>query len=113
MGIRREKGTYTREKNLLFLKNLVSLEDDGNLKLSSSIRKKNQLDDLKFLDIFAGPEPVFEVSKRGKCGPSKKSTGTLGGWVTSSGPKGPKASEKKKQLLEQKQEQKKIKKQTA
>ena len=106
--IRREKGTYTREKNLLFLKNLVSLMDDGNLKLLPSIRKKNQIDDLKFTDIFAGPEPVFEVSKRGKCGPTKKATGTLDGWVTK-----PKASDIKKQLLEQKQEQKKIKKQTA
>ena len=106
--IRREKGTYTREKNLLFLKNLVSLIDDGHLKVSPSIRKKNQLDDLKFHDIFAGPEPVFEVSKKGKCGPPKKATGTLDGWVTK-----PKASDIKKQLLEQKQEQKKIKKQTA
>merc|ERR1711997_648269 len=81
--IRREKGIYTREKNLLFLKNLVELLDDGNLRIKPNIAQKYKLGDLKFLDIFAGPEPVFEVTKRGKCGPSaKKAQGTLDSWVS-------------------------------
>ena len=68
--IRREKGIYTREKNTLFLKNLTEVQSDGNMKLLENIRRKYQLEDMKFEDFFAGPEPVFEVSKRGKCGPS-------------------------------------------
>jgi len=109
--IRREKGTYTREKNTLFLKNLVELLPDGNLKLVENVRRKYQLEDLKFLDIFAGPEPIFEVSKRGKCGPSsKKATGTLDGWVTGGTSK---ASEAKKQSQVQKPPKEKVKKQTA
>ena len=42
--IRREKGTFTREKNLLFLKNLLEfLEDSGNLGLVESVREKSKL----------------------------------------------------------------------
>lgn len=37
--IRRDKGTYTREKNLLFLKNLVDLEDSNdNLRVKDTVR---------------------------------------------------------------------------
>ncbi len=85
--IRREKGTFTREKNTLFLKNLVELDDSGNLILQKSIRDKYKIQDLTFTDIFAGPEPIFEVTKRGKTGPQRKSQGTLDGWVSGSGSK--------------------------
>ena len=81
--IRREKGTFTREKNLLFLKNILDLESNGTLVLNQDIRQKYKLAEMSFTDIFAGPEPVFEVTKRGKSGPpGRKSQGTLDGWVT-------------------------------
>ena len=38
---------------------------------------------MTFTDLFAGPEPVFEVTRRGKTGPAKKSQGTLDSWVSS------------------------------
>ena len=81
--IRREKGTFTREKNLLFLKNILDLEGNGTLVLNQDIRQKYKLAEMSFTDIFAGPEPVFEVTKRGKSGPpGRKAQGTLDGWVT-------------------------------
>ena len=64
--IRREKGTYTREKNNLFLKNMVELGKDGNFGVKESVLEKLKVEEIKFLDIFAGPEPVFEVTKRAK-----------------------------------------------
>ena len=64
--IRREKGTYTREKNNLFLKNLVELGKDGNFGVKESVLEKLKVEEIKFSDIFAGPEPVFEVTKRAK-----------------------------------------------
>jgi bromodomain adjacent to zinc finger domain protein 1A len=74
--IRREKGIYTREKNTLFLKNLVELQPDGNLKLVENVRRKYQLEDMKFVDIFDGPEPHFPLLLTSKIGsgPSKIST---------------------------------------
>ena len=87
------------------MKNLAELQPDGNMKLIENIRRKYQLDDLKFEDIFAGPEPVFEVSQRKKCGPIKKAQGTLDGWVSGGPGKAPKpqkdakAPKPKKQTL--------------
>lgn len=63
------------------MKNLIDPEDHGVLKLEESVRTRYKLDELAFTDIFAGPEPVFEMTKRGKCGPARKSQGTLDGWV--------------------------------
>ena len=64
--VRREKGTYTREKNLLFLKNIVELGKDGNFALKKDAVDRFKLNELAFADIFAGPEPIFEESKRMK-----------------------------------------------
>ena len=67
----------------MFLKNLLDFEGNGEFGLIQDVRKKYKLDDMKFTDIFAGPEPVFEVTKRGKSGPpGRKAQGTLDGWVT-------------------------------
>ena len=38
--IRREKGIYTREKNLLFLKNVIELSSDGNHHLLKQVEDK-------------------------------------------------------------------------
>ena len=62
--IKREKGTYTREKNLVFLKNVVELADDGNFILKRAAKDKYRVEEIKFEDIFAGAEPKFEESKR-------------------------------------------------
>jgi len=78
--IRREKGIYTREKNLLFLKNVIELSSDGNHHLLNQVESKYKLKEMLFSEIFAGPEPVFEESLRKKAG--KKAQGTLDGWVT-------------------------------
>ena len=67
--MRREKGSYTREKNLLFLKNVVQMGKEGHFTLKKEALAKFHIDELKFSDIFAGPEPKFDESK-GKSGKS-------------------------------------------
>jgi len=62
--IRREKGVYTREKNLLFLKNAVELAGDGNFVVKREARERHKIGQYRFEDIFAGPEPKFEETKR-------------------------------------------------
>ena len=108
--VRREKGCYTREKNLLFLKNVVELGRDGNFRLKKDVAERHKINDFSFHDIFAGPPPEFEETKRIKGLPglhqtakkkvdekkgghhkrsksdsgkpsSGKSQGTLDGWV--------------------------------
>lgn len=127
--IRREKGTYTREKNLLFLKNMVELGSDGNLCILTSIANKYKVDEVRFTDIFAGPEPVFEVTKRLKgSGPKKvpdggsskdgknkkkasgKGQGTLDSWVKG-GDKGTNNKVKKQTAAEIEAEMKRIREQ--
>jgi hypothetical protein len=39
---------------------------DGNFCVKPSVIEKLKIEQLKFTDIFSGPEPVFEVSKRAK-----------------------------------------------
>ena len=62
--IRREKGCYTREKNLLFLKNVIELGKDMNYRLKREISERHRVSEIKFEDIFAGPPPQFEETKR-------------------------------------------------
>lgn len=64
--IRREKGTYTREKNHLVLKKYFDNGPDGMVRIKPEFREKFKVDEIRFLDIFDGPEPVFEITKRGK-----------------------------------------------
>jgi len=64
--IRREKGTYTREKNLLFLKNITELGQNGNFAIKAKFASKYKVSEIKFSDLFAGPMPVFEITKRVK-----------------------------------------------
>jgi bromodomain adjacent to zinc finger domain protein 1A len=64
--IRREKGTYTREKNLLFLKNVVELGKDLNFRLKKEVAERHKVSEIKFEDVFAGPKPLFEETKRMK-----------------------------------------------
>ena len=107
--IRREKGIYTREKNLLFLKNVIELSSDGNHHLLNQVESKYKLKEMAFSEIFAGPEPVFEESLRKKAG--KKAQGTLDGWVTGKKSGSEKASKDKS--AGPKENKPKMKKQTA
>ena len=78
----------------MILKNIVTLASDGNFCVKPSVLAKLAIEELKFTDIFAGPEPVFEVTKRVKSSVSqnaqfaakkkvegKSHQGTLDGWV--------------------------------
>lgn len=62
--MRRKKGVYSREKNKLLLKQHVEQNNDGVWIIKPSSLKKFGLDDLKFDDIFDGPLPNFETSKK-------------------------------------------------
>ena len=59
--IRREKGTFTRDKNSLILKNIVTLGKDGNFCVKPSVLAKLGIEELKFTDIFAGPEVALST----------------------------------------------------
>ena len=62
--VRREKGCYTREKNLLFLKNVIELGKDMNYRLKREIAERHRVSEIRFEDIFAGPPPQFEETRR-------------------------------------------------
>lgn len=62
--VRRKKGPYTKEKNRLFLKQFVELNDQGIIVLKESVIRKYKLDTIKFDQIFDGPLPDFEQSKK-------------------------------------------------
>ena len=71
---------------MLFLKNLVDWDHEGTLRLKPQVRNRYKINDMKYTDVFAGPEPVFEVSKRTKGIGGKKSQGTLDSWVSGGKP---------------------------
>lgn len=64
--IRRRKGTYTREKNKLFLKQYAEQNTDGMWCIKETVLKDFGLNKFKFDQIFDGPLPEFEVSKKTK-----------------------------------------------
>ena len=63
--MRREKGIYTKEKNLLFLKNVTEMGKNGNYVIKSKTAVKHKVSEIQFTHIFSGPQPVFEIT-RGK-----------------------------------------------
>ena len=63
--MRREKGIYTKEKNLLFLKNVTEMGKNGNYVIKSKTAVKHKVSEIQFTNIFSGPQPVFEIT-RGK-----------------------------------------------
>lgn len=64
--IRRKKGPYTKEKNRLFLKQFVEPNDKGMLVVKQVARTKFNLDSVRFDQIFDGPLPDFNSSKKVK-----------------------------------------------
>ena len=98
--MRREKGTYTKEKNLLFLKNVTEMGKNGNFVIKSNTAVKHKVSEIQFSSLFSGPLPVFEITRgkvpafatkkigkedKGKDGKTNKKTGknqgTLDNWV--------------------------------
>ena len=95
--MRREKGIYTKEKNLLFLKNVTELGRNGNFVIKSKTAMKHKVSEIQFSQLFSGPLPIFEITrgkvpsfaakkggkedkmKSGKKG--GKNQGTLDNWV--------------------------------
>ena len=74
--VRREKGSYTREKNLLFLKNVIELGKDLNFRLKKEVAERHKIAETAFEDIFAGHRPIFEETKRLKSMPGAKESPT-------------------------------------
>lgn len=64
--IRRKKGTYTREKNKLFLKQYAEQSSEGIWCIKQAVLESFGIDKIKFEQIFDGPLPEFEVSKKSK-----------------------------------------------
>ncbi|KAK9747160.1 ATP-utilizing chromatin assembly and remodelling N-terminal [Popillia japonica] len=64
--IRRRKGTYTREKSKLFLKQYVEQNSDGMWCIKDSVLDSFGINNVKFDQIFDGPLPQFEISKKTK-----------------------------------------------
>lgn len=88
-AVSRTKGSYTRERNKLFLKQNSALKD-GVWKLKGEVVEKTGLENVKFSDIFVGAAPSFQSSptkKKSSNTPEKKeSTGDRKN-VTDSGKK--------------------------
>ncbi|KRT79797.1 hypothetical protein AMK59_7596, partial [Oryctes borbonicus] len=64
--IRRKKGTYTREKSKLFLKQYVEQNAEGTWCIKDSVLETFGVNKIKFDQIFDGPLPEFEISKKTK-----------------------------------------------
>ena len=78
---------------------MIELSEDGNHHVRSTFCDKYKLKEMPFTEIFAGPEPVFEVTKRMKAG--KKAQGTLDGWVTGKSAGGGKSASDKPKVKKQ------------
>ena len=96
--MRREKGIYTKEKNLLFLKNVTEMGKNGNFIIKNKTAMKHKVSEIQFSSLFSGPLPIFEITrgkvpsfaskkvgKEGKDTKSNKKAGknqaTLDNWV--------------------------------
>jgi len=63
--MRREKGIYTKEKNLLFLKNVTEMGKNGNFIIKHKTAMKHKVSEIQFSSLYSGPLPIFEIT-RGK-----------------------------------------------
>lgn len=71
--VSRKKGLYTRDKSKLFLKNNSDIED-GVWKIKENVLKKKGIENMQFIDFYAGPVPVFEVTESKKKTTKKKNS---------------------------------------
>ena len=106
--VRRDKGIINRDKLMLYLKNVMELNEEGlQFKLKAKGVKLYNLDNVAWSDIFGGPEPVFEetVRKVPQMTNKKKGQFTLDGWATK-GDKKPAAKEEKEKKEKEPKEKK-------
>lgn len=61
----RKKASFTREKNRIFFRQAVELQN-GVLRVKEKTDKKYGLHQLTFADMFTGPAPTFKASPRNK-----------------------------------------------
>lgn len=64
--IRRKKGIYSKEKNKLLLKQCVEQNSEGLWTIKKSTMDELEINNMKFEQIFDGPMPEFEKSKKEK-----------------------------------------------
>ncbi|CAG0890058.1 unnamed protein product [Cyprideis torosa] len=70
VDVKRRRNLYTREKNKLFLKDIVTFDSNQQrFVVASSVTKKYKLTPQTFQEIFSGPAPQFQTSLRKKPGP--------------------------------------------
>lgn len=62
--IRRKKGVFSRERCKLFLKQYIEQDAKGVFVIKPSILEEYSINKMKFDQIFDGPLPYFETSKR-------------------------------------------------
>lgn len=62
--VKRRKGIFSRERIKLFLKQHVELNDMGVWCVKESILEEFGISRIKFDQIFAGPLPIFDWSKK-------------------------------------------------
>lgn len=62
--IRRRKGNYSRERNKLFLKQYTEMNDKGVWCIKESVLEDFGIHRVKFDQIFDGPLPDFDPSKK-------------------------------------------------
>lgn len=61
----RKKASFTREKNRIFFRQAVELQN-GVLRVKEKTEKKYGLHQLTFADMFTGPAPTFKASPRNR-----------------------------------------------
>lgn len=62
--IRRKKGIYSRERNKLFLKQYAEMNDNGVWRIKESVLEDLGIHRVKFDQIFDGPLPDFDPSRK-------------------------------------------------
>lgn len=84
--IRRKKTLFNREKCKLFLKQYVEQDEHGSFTIKSTVLKQFGVNNIKFEQIFDGPLPVFETSKRTSINGKKVTKQeTIGKYLTKNG----------------------------
>ncbi|KAJ8934182.1 hypothetical protein NQ314_013536 [Rhamnusium bicolor] len=114
--IRRKKGVFNKEKSKLFLKQYVEQDDKCMFVIKPSVLEDFGINKMKFDQIFDGPLPNFDTSKRfDKVINGKKSKQeTLAKYLMKNSGSVAVTKEKKQNLLEQmkkREEEFKVKKQ--
>ncbi|XP_063221980.1 bromodomain adjacent to zinc finger domain protein 1A isoform X2 [Bacillus rossius redtenbacheri] len=63
-NVKRKKNQYTRDKSKMFLKLQTTQDENGMWIVKDEVVQKYNLHKVKFSDIFGGPLPMFECSRK-------------------------------------------------